>query len=830
MKIQKNKSPQPRRLIILLGVMILLGVLFMGSVSATTVTLNTPTNNFFNLGNSLTYNCSANITTIDVRNPVLQNISLFDNSTGMWKLNQTSKFNVFDEFSNIVVDGSKWVVTTSAGGANGAASVTENGTDQIIYASGTTAFQATGFGHAQSNSINLFADYYTYQIPFTAEVYNGYSGTNKYWVKLRTGANETVLAYESYVGEATINYRLILRLINSTTISYRIYGPLYQYGPVGWGNTVYIPGNSSTEIYFNTSSVTSNANLAYSKIFVKSVGSFANYDEVFPSTITSSTLWNCQACDNSTTANACSIDGNRTVNLDTILNSLSYNSTTYETATENFELNITPLGYIPTNAYLVYNGIVYAASITQSGSNYILNKGLTLSSSDIGVKTFYYNWTASSETQTSLNYTQIVSPLQFGLCNATLTVPYINFSFKDENNLSVVPGMISSSSFVYYLGDGTVNKTLTFANASANKNYAFCFSPPNRTIYSNLFMQYYGDAYPQRILNTAVSAHTNATTNTTLYMSTIGQYVTFVTAAVTNTPITGVDISITSVIEGVVTNIATGITDAAGSYTVWLNPNNEYTITATKVGYTTNTQTLRPSQPLYTLTMTSGVDSYTFVSSTAGIKWYVFPGVGTIKTNSSMMGFNSSAANFNLTRCRIELLSQNKTIIVAYAENTSRVNNSQCYVTMNYTKNALYPQMKGRLLIDLGDGYQILEEDAYWVFLTISSTGMTFTDWFNNIKSLDLSYFNNDAQHREYSQILIFFLVVMIICASLNLFGWDVQTQGGMIFLVGVFVIAASIPGFLNLNYISPFLWLDKYFVALVYTLFMIGFAAREML
>jgi hypothetical protein len=149
---------------------------------------------------------------------------------------------------------------------------------------------------------------------------------------------------------------------------------------------------------------------------------------------------------------------------------------------------------------------------------------------------------------------------------------------------------------------------------------------------------------------------------------------------------------------------------------------------------------------------------------------------------------------------------------------------------MNYTKNALYPQMKGRLLIDLGDGYQILEEDAYWVFLTISSTGMTFTDWFNNIKSLDLSYFNNDAQHREYSQILIFFLVVMIICASLNLFGWDVQTQGGMIFLVGVFVIAASIPGFLNLNYISPFLWLDKYFVALVYTLFMIGFAAREML
>jgi hypothetical protein len=137
--------------------------------------------------------------------------------------------------------------------------------------------------------------------------------------------------------------------------------------------------------------------------------------------------------------------------------------------------------------------------------------------------------------------------------------------------------------------------------------------------------------------------------------------------------------------------------------------------------------------------------------------------------------------------------------------------------------------MRGRLLIDTGDGYKILEDDAYWVFMSYNNTGMTVTDWFNGLTQLDLSYFNNDEQHREYSQILIFFLVAMIICAVLNVAGWDIQTQGGMIFLVGTLVWVASVPGFLNLANISPYPIVDKFFVAIIYSMFMIGFGARSM-
>jgi hypothetical protein len=45
---------------------------------------------------------------------------------------------------------------------------------------------------------------------------------------------------------------------------------------------------------------------------------------------------------------------------------------------------------------------------------------------------------------------------------------------------------------------------------------------------------------------------------------------------------------------------------------------------------------------------------------------------------------------------------------------------------------------------------------------------------------------------------------------------------------MGFFVWAASVPGFLTLSGISPIDLLNKYFLAVIYTMFMIGFIARE--
>jgi hypothetical protein len=186
----------------------------------------------------------------------------------------------------------------------------------------------------------------------------------------------------------------------------------------------------------------------------------------------------------------------------------------------------------------------------------------------------------------------------------------------------------------------------------------------------------------------------------------------------------------------------------------------------------------------------------------------------------------------NIESCKIELLNSDKTITLASGE-TVASNSSLCSVSVEYTPNASYPQIKGRLLVDIGEGYQILEEDAYWTYLPYNSTGITFTDWFNSLTNISLDEFNGGSdeikiQHREYTYILLFFLICTILCAVLNYAGWDIHTGGGMIYLMGFFVWAASVPGFLTLSGISPIDLLNKYFLAVIYTMFMIGFIARE--
>jgi len=562
----------------------------------------------------------------------------------------------------------------------------------------------------------------------------------------------------------------------------------------------------------------------------------SNYENIFNGvnnitfpniTIQDNTIWNCEYCSNNS---ECSFaTSNYSINYDTTLNSVSYNSTTYETSNENYLLNITS-AYTPTNAKLVYNGVEYSATITTSGTTHLISKNLQIPSSSIGSNYFYFKWNVSSTvTEYSFNYTQTVSPILFGICNATLTVPYWNISFKDENTLSSINGTLQGSTFVYYLGNGTINKTLSYSVTTNSPSYRFCSLPADRPYYVLPDVNYLLTGYPTRIYNPSLLTLTNSTTNTTLYLlnSADGIYVTFITASASNTPISGVDIEITRVLGGSTTTIFSGLTDSAGSVTIWLNPNYDHTITASKTGYTTNTQTIKPTQSQYTLTMETGLDDYEYVSDRKGLKWFAFPSSGVIKTtNYTLFGYNVSAKNDNLVSCKLELLNSNKTIIITSAE-VFATNSTLCSVSINYSMN--YSKVKGRLLVDLGDGYKILEDDAYWSLVEYNTTGSTLLDWFRGLDELEVSYFNDDEQHREYTYILLFFLVVMIICASLNRMGWDIQTNGGMIFLVGILIWAASISGFLTLSDISPFAIIDKFFVAIIYTMFMIGFAMREL-
>lgn len=504
-------------------------------------------------------------------------------------------------------------------------------------------------------------------------------------------------------------------------------------------------------------------------------------------------------------------------------NSRTLNSSSYETKSELFQIDVTN-GANLTAVTLDYNGTEY--STTKSGDVY--SKTLDI---PVGVQNRSVRWkfTYSGDTIYSDYSYQNISETVWTLCNASYTDDYLNISFKDESTLSLMNGTIQTSTWNYYLGSGSVNKTYIYSTSGESLNYTFC-ATPNQTFSVDLYVNYLGDGYPNRIWEPELQTYNTTVSQQLLYLlsSTDGIYTTFVTATSFNTAIPGVDITISRDISGETTIVSQGITDSAGSFTAWVNPNYDHTIVASKTGYITNTQTIKPTQTSYTLVMSTGADEYTYVSDYEGLKWFVFPGVGVRNsTDSTDFGFNISARKGNLINCKIELLNNDKTLVLASAISAS-VNGSSCEVLVAHSMSSTYPKVKGRLLIDVGNGYQLLEDDAYWIYLTFNSTGMTFTDWFTGLTDADLKYFNDNDQHREYTYVLLFFLLMMIICAVLNYAGWDIQTSGGMIYLIGIFIWIASVPGFLNLSGISPYVALDKFFVAIVYTMFMIGFTSRE--
>jgi len=558
---------------------------------------------------------------------------------------------------------------------------------------------------------------------------------------------------------------------------------------------------------------------------------------IYNLTINDSYEWNYYLCGGNETYNFCEFaTSNYTFNITAYeYNEEIFNVTSYETATENFLLNISvnELTSI-SSATLNLNGSSYSGTNIGSSTNQLWKVSLTNANSIIGNKTF--NWTidyGSGTKQTNL-LGQDVNNLIFDLCNATNNVSYVNYTFKDEGTLTYINGSITTSTFEYYLGDGSVTKTLTFINTSDNPSYAFCLNARDKTLNVDPYIQYkQGTTYPQRIYNPTLTSYTNTTTNKILYLlsSTDGIYTTFQVLDSSNRPLNGVDATVVRTIDEESVTVGTGTTDSAGSVTFWVNPDFSHTFTFTKSGYGSVIYSIIPTQSSYTINLGTNSSQYLSESDLDGLKWYIFPSIGIIENSSERnFGFNITSSNSNLQMCRIDILNQNKSITLSTNQENAISSNSSCFVQTNYSSSLDYQIIKGRLLIDIGDGWVQLEDDANWIFETTNTTGSTLTDFFVGLKTMDLELFNDNPNHRDYTYILIFFLVTTIICAVMNYAGWDIQERGGMVFLMWIFVVIASIPGFLTFNDISNWDWFNQYYFAFVYSCFVIGYFTRRMI
>lgn len=281
-------------------------------------------------------------------------------------------------------------------------------------------------------------------------------------------------------------------------------------------------------------------------------------------------------------------------------NSRTLNTTAFETSIEHFIINVTANASL-TSGQFVYDGA--DISTTQNGE--IFTSSIVLDS--VGAKELLWDFTYNSEVISSPNSTQTVSPITFALCNATLTTPYINLTFKNETISEEDISATISSTWTYWLGDGSLSKTLTFSNSSENMNYSFCFSPDDKSLNINYTINY-NNAVSQQRTAKATALFTNITTLTTLYLlpNSLGLFSPFQTVSSVGDAIEGVLATITRTIGGSPITVTTTATDSSGFLTIFLNPDVTYSAVFSKVGFPDNAFSFVPTTTTRTVTMGGG--------------------------------------------------------------------------------------------------------------------------------------------------------------------------------------------------------------------------------
>lgn len=401
-------------------------------------------------------------------------------------------------------------------------------------------------------------------------------------------------------------------------------------------------------------------------------------------------IWNNTWLDNTTVAQIFNDGVGRTeeVFAPPIINSASFNSTTYIGLTEGFVMNISynSTQWTSISAILNYNGINYAATKVGIGDSLLFTKSLALSIPS--VNTFYFNITYGNATEThylySQNYIQNVNDILFGLCNSTLITKYINFTFKDETSLIPINASIPTSNFSYWLGDGSVKRSILFINNTENPSYAFCFSPGGQTLHLDYTMNYIGGLYPQRVNNPTAETFTNITTNRTLYLLSSSDGVTDTTQVLSQSGqvLSGVAVTISRQISGVQTVISQGTTGDDGSISFWLNPDFLHTFVFTKLGYTTLTTSFYPSNLGRTVTIESSTETNS-TDCSIGTIYSILPTTFQLLNNTDYtFSFTLNSSYWVITNFRFDLKNSSGSILDSASATTNGGTISKVYNTV----------------------------------------------------------------------------------------------------------------------------------------------------
>ena len=476
----------------------------------------------------------------------------------------------------------------------------------------------------------------------------------------------------------------------------------------------------------------------------------------------------------------------------------TFNNQTYETESETFYVNITTYNIIPTAGKLIYGGVTHSdAIITNIGGDYYnISRGIVIPAS-VGNKTFYFNFTLDGVEYNTTNKNQTVNLISFGLCNDTLIEPYINFSFKDEADNSYINATIDSSTWAYWLGDGTVYKSLLFSNNSVNFNYTFCFLGGNRTLHNNRSLQFASPGYPQRKYD-ASDDLTNTTTDKILWLlsSSDGIYSTIQVVDANGDRVSGVEVTAERQFTGTWTVIGQEETDDAGSVTFWLNPDYDHRFTFVSDDCVGTFVTIRPTQTQYTQQLSCDGTGEDFVTTLEGIRYTREPVEGIIQTGIKNFTYFITSSKYLIVNATLQVINASDSAVLN--SSTTTCNADECIVYFIYDVQS-GDNLKGRYYFDVGNGSILLEADAHWINVGIDTEGKSGMGTFWKDMRYVIDEWGDDPATADFNRILIVFFFMCLAIAFFNYHtGVDTQNPGAFMVILTFVILSGSLVGWID--------------------------------
>lgn len=460
-------------------------------------------------------------------------------------------------------------------------------------------------------------------------------------------------------------------------------------------------------------------------------------------------------------------------------NTLGYNASSWETKYENYAMNITSAAGTLGNGKLNYNGTNYSATITALGDDYFVSSDVNVPLA-IGNKSFYFTWELDGVQRTSTSTNQFINRTMFEYCNASIAIKYVNYTFKDEDNLSVIDyGQIPTSTFYYWLGTNkSINKSLTYSNTTGNHNYTFCVYPNDEPINLDIRIQYEATNYPQRIYGATNIKYTNSTTDKVLYLlnSADGIYVTFQVLNVAEQTIEGVSVTGNRTISGATYQVADGTTDAAGLVTFWLNPNYMHTFIFSHPDYTDYTYTTFPTQSEYTIILGGG--SEITDDFNVGTNYWIEPEDRFIYNDTTYnFNFTLTSSYWDVDEYGFSLYLDNGTVLGSVSDTT----NGGVLDLDQSTENLTKINMNYYWIVD--NNYT--NGTTFWVVLDDSGTGYSVSNFFDRLSGyFDEGLFGAD----KFTLGIIVFLLIFIFAGVMS-YKFGITSPGAISVLVFALVL-----------------------------------------